>query len=112
MWRRRRHRLIKQTQKRRTRLHAEGLAEFVTLPQAGRAKAWHLTAAGSAVAATFPGARRSDAQAPAAEQLAVRHARSKAHDLGGVARPDVTGPVGLVRARHDRWPALIFRDGP
>lgn len=43
------------------RPHAEGPAEFVTLPQAGRAKAWHLTAQGAAAAATFPDARRPGA---------------------------------------------------
>ncbi|MFE4515573.1 hypothetical protein ACFRMQ_15445 [Kitasatospora sp. NPDC056783] len=48
---------LEQPQKRMARLHAEGLAEFVTLPQAGRTRASHLTAAGAAVSATFPEAR-------------------------------------------------------
>lgn len=99
--------LIKQTQKRLTRLHAEGLAEFVTLPQAGRAKAWHLTAAGCTVAATFPEARRSDAQAPDGEQLAVRPGREHLLDVGRIhgafvadarARGEACGPLDLLPA--------------
>ncbi|MER5642149.1 replication-relaxation family protein [Kitasatospora sp. NPDC002227] len=96
--------LIKQTQKRLTRLHTEGLADFVTLPQAGRAKAWHLTAQGAAVAATFPEARRSDHRAPDAEQLAVRHGREHLLDIGRIhaafvadarRRGEACGPLDL-----------------
>ncbi|MFE7529364.1 replication-relaxation family protein [Kitasatospora sp. NPDC057542] len=75
---------IKQTQKRLTRLHTDGLADFVTLPQAGRAKAWHLTAQGAAVAATFPEARRTDAQTLDGEQFAVRHGREHLLDVGRI----------------------------
>ncbi|MFJ6385918.1 replication-relaxation family protein [Kitasatospora sp. NPDC092039] len=98
--------LIKQTQKRLTRLHADGLADFVTLPQAGRAKAWHLTAQGAAVAATFPEARRpSAAQALDGEQLAVRHGREHLLDVGRIhaafvadarARGEACGPLDLL----------------
>ncbi|MFE4977748.1 replication-relaxation family protein [Kitasatospora sp. NPDC056651] len=73
---------LKQTQKRMSRLHAEGLAEFVTLPQAGRTKAWHLTAAGAAVSATFPEARRPGHPA-VAEQAALRYGRGHLLDRGG-----------------------------
>ncbi|MFJ2781597.1 replication-relaxation family protein [Kitasatospora sp. NPDC087315] len=105
---------IKQTQKRMARLHTEGLAEFVTLPQAGRAKAWHLTAAGSAVAATFPEARRP-AAVPEAEQLAVRHGREHLLDVGRIhaafvadarARGEACGPLDLLPA-----PELPVEDG-
>ncbi|MFJ7250179.1 replication-relaxation family protein [Kitasatospora sp. NPDC098652] len=97
--------LIKQTQKRLTRLHADGLADFVTLPQAGRAKAWHLTAQGAAVAATFPEARRPSAQALDGEQLAVRHGREHLLDVGRIhaafvadarARGEACGPLDLL----------------
>ncbi|MBD0695828.1 replication-relaxation family protein [Streptomyces sp. CBMA123] len=99
--------LIKQTQKRLTRLHADGLAEFVTLPQADQAKAWHLTAQGAAVAATFPEARRPSAQALDGEQLAVRHGREHLLDVGRIhaafvadarTRGEGCGPLDLLPA--------------
>ncbi|WBP91931.1 replication-relaxation family protein [Kitasatospora cathayae] len=99
---------IKQTQKRLTRLYADGLADFVTLPQAGRAKAWHLTTQGAAVAATFPEARRTDAQTLDGEQLAVRHGREHLLDVGRIhaafvtdarTRGEACGPLDLLPAR-------------
>ncbi|MFI5649305.1 replication-relaxation family protein [Kitasatospora sp. NPDC051705] len=99
---------IKQTQKRLTRLHTDGLADFVTLPQAGRAKAWHLTAQGAAVAATFPEARRTDAQTLDGEQFAVRHGREHLLDVGRIhaafvadarERGEDCGPLDLLPAR-------------
>ncbi|MET8624762.1 replication-relaxation family protein [Kitasatospora sp. NPDC004669] len=101
---------LKQTQKRLARLHAEGLAEFVTLPQAGRAKAWHLTGQGAAVTATFPEARRPDGPA-AAEPTALRYGRSHLLDLGRVhiafvtearQRGESCGPLDLVPAPEHR----------
>ncbi|MFI9366768.1 replication-relaxation family protein [Kitasatospora sp. NPDC053057] len=98
---------IKQTQRRLTRLHVDGLADFVTLPQAGRAKAWHLTAQGAAVAATFPEARRPTFQALDGEQLAVRHGREHLLDVGRIhaafvadarARGEDCGPLDLLPA--------------
>ncbi|WP_327063441.1 hypothetical protein OG715_42335 [Kitasatospora purpeofusca] len=86
------------------RLHTEGLAEFVTLPQAGRAKAWHLTAQGAAVAATFPEARRR-AAVPETEQLTVRHGREHLLDVGRIhtafatdarTRGEACGPLDLL----------------
>ncbi|OKI25164.1 replication-relaxation family protein [Streptomyces sp. CB03911] len=97
---------IKQTQKRMDRLHTEGLAEFVTLPQAGRAKAWHLTEAGSAVTATFPAARRPDPLV-APEQTALRYGRGHLLNLGRIhcafvadarARGEGCGPLDLTPA--------------
>lgn len=99
---------IKQTQKRLTRLHTDGLADFVTLPQAGRAKAWHLTAAGSAVAATFPEARRPAAQTPDGEQLAVRHGREHLLDIGRIH----TAFVADARARGEDCGPLDLRPAP
>ncbi|MFD0567968.1 replication-relaxation family protein [Kitasatospora gansuensis] len=105
---------IKQTQKRMDRLHTEGLAEFVTLPQAGRAKAWHLTEAASAVTATFPAARRPDLVA-APEQTALRYGRGHLLALGQIhcafvtdarARGEGCGPLDLVPApEHPTDPA-------
>lgn len=98
---------IKQTQKRMARLQAEGLAEFVTLPQAGRAKAWHLTAAGSAVTATFPEALHPSAPVPGAEKSAVRHGREHLLDVGRIhaafvtdawERGEACGPLDLLPA--------------
>jgi len=98
---------LKQTQKRMARLHEEGLAEFVTLPQAGRAKAWHLTAAGADVTATFPEARRPGNQAAPAVQAALRYGRGHLLDLGRVhtafvtdarARGESCGPLDLTPA--------------
>ncbi|GGU99116.1 replication-relaxation family protein [Kitasatospora aureofaciens] len=98
---------LKQTQKRMARLHEEGLAEFVTLPQAGRAKAWHLTGQGAATAATFPEARRPGHQAAPAEQAALRYGRGHLLDLGRVhtafvadarARGEGCGPLDLIPA--------------
>ncbi|MDH6129071.1 replication-relaxation family protein [Kitasatospora sp. GP82] len=98
---------IKQTQKRLTQLQAEGLAEFVTLPQAGRAKAWHLTAAGSAVTATFPEALRPGAPVPGEQKPAVRHGREHLLDVGRIhaafvtdarTRGEACGPLDLVPA--------------
>ncbi|MGW7448162.1 replication-relaxation family protein [Kitasatospora sp. NPDC054795] len=98
---------IKQTQKRMARLQAEGLAEFVTLPQAGRAKAWHLTAAGSAVTATFPEALHPAAPVPGSEKPAVRHGREHLLDVGRIhaafvtdarARGEACGPLDLLPA--------------
>ncbi|MQS17847.1 hypothetical protein F7Q99_38080 [Streptomyces kaniharaensis] len=103
---------IKQTQKRMARLQAEGLAEFVTLPQAGRAKAWHLTAAGSAVTATFPEALRPAAPVPGSEKPAVRHGREHLLDVGRIhaafvtdarERGEACGPLDLLP--HPELPA-------
>ncbi len=97
---------IKQTTNRMTRLRNEGLAEFVTLPQAGRAKAWYLTEAGSAVTATFPAARRPDPLV-APEQTALRLGRGHLLTLGLVhcafvadarARGEGFGPGDLTPA--------------
>ncbi|MET8704334.1 replication-relaxation family protein [Kitasatospora sp. NPDC004723] len=98
---------LKQTQKRMARLHAEGLAEFVTLPQAGRAKAWHLTAAGSAVTATFPEARRPAGET-VAEQAALRYGRGHLLDLGRVH----TAFVADARARGEGCGPLDLLPGP
>ncbi|MFD9598406.1 replication-relaxation family protein [Kitasatospora sp. NPDC059973] len=105
---------IKQTQKRMDRLHTAGLAEFVTLPQAGRTKAWHLTEQGAAVTATFPAARRRDLVA-APEQTALRYGRGHLLALGRVhcafvtdarTRGEGCGPADLVPApEHHLDPA-------
>ncbi|WP_369185863.1 replication-relaxation family protein [Streptomyces sp. Y1] len=99
---------IKQTQKRLTRLHTDGLADFVTLPQAGRAKAWHLTAQGAAVAATFPEARRTHAQTLDSEQLAVRHGREHLLDVGRIH----TAFVADARQRGEDCGPLDLRPTP
>ncbi|MFD0344881.1 replication-relaxation family protein [Kitasatospora aburaviensis] len=99
---------IKQTQKRLTRLHTDGLAEFVTLPQAGRAKAWHLTAQGAAVAATFPEARLTDAQTLDGEQLAVRHGREHLLDVGRIH----SAFVADARERGEDCGPLDLRPAP
>ncbi|MFF1908731.1 hypothetical protein [Kitasatospora sp. NPDC058218] len=62
----------------------------MTLPQAGRAKAWHLTAAGSAVTATFPEALRPAAPVPGSEKPAVRHRREHLLDVGRIHAAFVT----------------------
>ena len=74
---------IKQTQKRMERLRTEGITDFVTQPQAGRAKAWHLTERGAAVTATFPAARRPDPLV-APEQTALRYGRGHLLNLGRI----------------------------
>ncbi|MGW2402767.1 replication-relaxation family protein [Kitasatospora sp. NPDC001664] len=97
---------IKQTQKRMERLRTEGVTDFVTLPQAGRAKAWHLTEQGAAVTATFPAARRPDPLV-APEQAALRFGRGHLLTLGHVhcafvadarARGEDCGPGDLTPA--------------
>ncbi|MFI8085887.1 replication-relaxation family protein [Kitasatospora sp. NPDC086009] len=98
---------IKQTQKRMDRLHTEGLAEFVTLPQAGRAKAWHLTEAGCAVTATFPAARRPDSLV-APEPTALRFGRGHLLALGRVH----CAFVADARARGERFGLLDFTPAP
>ncbi|MFE7527693.1 hypothetical protein ACFU7Y_18545 [Kitasatospora sp. NPDC057542] len=84
---------------------------FVTLPQAGRTKAWHLAGQGAAVTATFPEARRPDGPAAAAEQTALRYGRSHLLDLGRVHTAFVTEarqrgescrPLDLVPAPEHR----------
>ncbi|WP_327071378.1 hypothetical protein [Kitasatospora sp. NBC_01302] len=60
------------------RPHAEGLAEFVPLPQAGWAKAWHLNAQGAAAAATFPDARRERGGARRSRWFRAQRARRPA----------------------------------
>ncbi|MDH6710088.1 hypothetical protein P3T27_006837 [Kitasatospora sp. MAA19] len=109
---------IKQTQKRLTRLQAEGLAELVTLPQAGRAKAWHLTAAGSAVTATFPEALRPTAPVPGSENPAVQHGREHLLDIGRIhaafvtdarTRGEACGPLDLVPAPELPTGAEVYR---
>ncbi|MFD0567807.1 replication-relaxation family protein [Kitasatospora saccharophila] len=99
---------LKQTQKRLSRLHTEGLAHFVTLPQAGRAKAWYLTAAGASATAAFPETRRPNgtgANAAAATEDALRYGRSHFLNLGRIhcafvadarARGESCGPLDLT----------------
>ncbi|MEU3495415.1 replication-relaxation family protein [Kitasatospora cineracea] len=110
---------LKQTQKRLTRLHTEGLAEFITLPQAGRAKAWHLTAAGASATAAFPETRRPDGTgaAAAAEPDALRYGRSHFLNLGRIhcafvtdarTRGEDCGPLDLTPAPEHR----AGTDGP
>ncbi|MGW4809225.1 replication-relaxation family protein [Kitasatospora sp. NPDC004272] len=104
---------LKQTQKRLSRLHTEGLAHFVTLPQAGRAKAWYLTAAGASATAAFPETRRPDgtSAAAAAEQDALRYGRSHFLNLGRIhcafvadarARGESCKPLDLTPAPEHR----------
>ncbi|MFD7735759.1 replication-relaxation family protein, partial [Kitasatospora phosalacinea] len=104
---------LKQTQKRLSRLHTEGLAHFVTLPQAGRAKAWYLTAAGASATAAFPETRRPDgtSAAAAAEQEALRYGRSHFLNLGRIhcafvadarARGESCKPLDLTPAPEHR----------
>ncbi|MFJ9523640.1 replication-relaxation family protein [Kitasatospora sp. NPDC101801] len=97
---------LKQTQKRMERLRTEGVTNFVTLPQAGRAKAWHLTETGSAVTATFPTARRPDPLV-APGQTALRLGRGHLLALGRVhcafladarARGEGFGPRDFIPA--------------
>ena len=98
---------IKQTQKRMERLRTEGLTEFITLPQAGRAKAWYLTETGSAVTATFPAARRPEPLV-APEQAALRYGRGHLLDLGRVH----TAFVADARARGESFGLLDFTPAP
>ncbi|MFI6849664.1 hypothetical protein ACIBJD_34520 [Kitasatospora sp. NPDC050467] len=79
----------------------------MTLPQSGRAKAWHLTAAGSAVTATFPEALRPGAPVPGSEKPAVRHGREHLLDVGRIhaafvtdarTRGEACGPLDLPPA--------------
>ncbi|MEE1783018.1 replication-relaxation family protein [Streptomyces sp. SP17BM10] len=104
---------LKQTQKRLTRLHTEGLAGFITLPQAGRAKAWHLTAAGASATAAFPETRHPDgtSAAAAAEPDALRYGRSHFLNLGRIhcafvtdarTRSEDCGPLDLTPAPEYR----------
>ncbi|MGW4897192.1 replication-relaxation family protein [Kitasatospora sp. NPDC004240] len=99
---------IKQTQKRLTRLQAEGPTEFVTLPRAGRAKAWHLTAAGSAVTATFPEALRPGAPCRARRSRRCGTGASTCSTSAGSTPPssNATVPVSAPsRRRGDRGAA-------
>ncbi|WP_387319896.1 hypothetical protein, partial [Neobacillus sp. NPDC058068] len=85
----------------------DGTASRPLVPAVGRAKAWHLTAAGSAGAATFPETLCPSAPVPGSEKPAVRHGREPLLDVGRIhaafvtdarARGEACGPLGLVPA--------------